>query len=67
MVSIVNSIINTVAFDKEVLAKKWIKEYQPQLTDEQVNNTYNYTDDFVKKRISQEELNEYLFFENVYV
>ncbi len=65
MKNIINSLRNTVLFDREIKAKFWIKEYQPQLTDEQVNNTYNNVDDMLKKRISEEKLTQLLTFDNV--
>lgn len=49
MKNVINSLRNTVLFDREIKAKFWIKKYQPQLTDEQVNNTYNNVDDMLKK------------------
>lgn len=65
MKKIINSLCNTVLFDREIKAKYWIKEYQPQLTDEQVNNTYNNVDDMLKKRISEGELLTRLVANNV--
>lgn len=65
MKNIINSLCNTVLFDREIVAKKWIKEYQPQLTDEQVNNTFNNVDDMLKRRMSLEELTQKLIQDNV--
>lgn len=65
MKNVINSLRNTVLFDREIKAKFWIKKYQPQLTDEQVNNTYNNVDDMLKKRISEEELKKLLVLDNV--
>lgn len=65
MKNIINSLRNTVLFDSEIKAKKWIKEYQPQLTDEQVNSTFNHVDDMLKRRISEDELKSLLIKDNV--
>lgn len=65
MVTIVDSIINTVLFDKEIIAKRWIKDYQPQLTDSEVNDTFETTLEYIARKQSKEELNSKLCILNV--